>query len=172
MLVVLPSEEPFDVPADVKTVKQLKARLETATGIPVVAQRLFVGAGELRDDISLGSLPDGSRIELAPAAGGGDGRDAVRERFGQHASEVSARSFDAFTGSLAADIENALSAFVDERKQEAMRKAVAPFYSAFEKHRAERLQALRRTRAQLAPGPVVISTFNWGYRSLVSNWAA
>ena len=46
------------------------------------------------------------------------------------------------------------------------------FFSAFEKGRQSRLDLISSARHELDEGPIVVSTFNWGYHQLVENWAA
>jgi hypothetical protein len=46
------------------------------------------------------------------------------------------------------------------------------YYAAFESNRAARQDAIRRSAEALDAGPIVVTSFNWGYRQLVHNWAA
>lgn len=60
----------------------------------------------------------------------------------------------------------------DEGLTERWRDTTAPFFEAFEKERQSRLDTISLARQKLDNGPVVVSTFNWGYRQMVENWAA
>jgi hypothetical protein len=55
--IILPSEEAISVPQGFGTVPDLKAYIEAETGIPVAAQRLFTGRGELDDMQTPAALP-------------------------------------------------------------------------------------------------------------------
>ncbi len=46
------------------------------------------------------------------------------------------------------------------------------YYAAFESNKAVRQDTIRRSVEALDPGPIVATSFNWGYRQLVHNWAA
>ncbi len=48
----------------------------------------------------------------------------------------------------------------------------APYFKAFEAHKADRHQAISRKCEYLEAGPIVISTFNWGFRRLFENFVA
>ena len=60
----------------------------------------------------------------------------------------------------------------DAEARAASEAKAAPYFEAFEAHKAERHRAIRKKCENLDAGPIVISTFNWGFRRLVENWAA
>ena len=60
----------------------------------------------------------------------------------------------------------------DEKGRRNCEAQAAPYYAAFERNKGARRQKLNAIREKLAPGPVLVSTFNWGFRCLVENWAA
>jgi len=60
----------------------------------------------------------------------------------------------------------------DEKGRACCEAKAAPYYAVFEQNRSERRRALSAMRDELAAGPVLVSTFNWGFRRLVENWVA
>lgn len=60
----------------------------------------------------------------------------------------------------------------DERARGACEARAASYFNAFEKNKSARRERLRDICGGLDSGPIIVSTFNWGYRRLVENWAA
>ena len=176
MRVVLPSEEVLPVPEGVGTVPDLKSHIEKETGIPGVAQRLFTGRGELHDAQKLPALPGNVDIDLVIAAGPSycicrtglrDSLDSISgEIFVTHASRLAARGEADLTDGPPANLAAARNEPTPQQEES------QPFLEAFARNRNARLGQLRRTRGQLEDGPVVVSTFNWGFRDMVENWVA
>jgi hypothetical protein len=174
--VVLPSEEVLLVPEGVGTVPDLKSHIEKETGIPGAAQRLFTGRGELHNAQPLAALPGNVDIDLVIAAGPSycicrtglrDSLDSISgEIFVTHASRLGTRDEANLTDGPPANLASASNEPTPQREES------QPFLEAFAKNRSARLGQLRRTRAQLGDGPVVVSTFNWGFRDMVANWVA
>lgn len=174
MRVILPSEDALPVPESIVTLPALRAHIETETGIPTAAQRLFTGRGELNEEQELTALPLNVDIDLVIAAGPSYFicRAGLRDRLGlvsgevfvTHASKRAARDMATFEGMPGL---NLATAKYEPAPQETQSK---PFFDAFNKERDARLDQLRRTRAQLDEGPVVVSTFNWAYRDMTANW--
>jgi hypothetical protein len=182
MLVILPSGEQFAVPAEVETVKGLKASLEAVYGIPQIDQRLFVGATELHEKYSLDLVRGDARIDLIIAVGKRYAicREALRDQFNHLADEVlvtnrsiiASRNLDVLDAKPAIDVANWSRKAIDKERVAALEKITGPYFIAFEKNKVARLEKLRRTREKLDPGLVVISTFNGGYCHMIENWAA
>ena len=174
--IILPSEEAISVPQGFGTLPDLKAYIEAETGIPVAAQRLFTGRGELDDMRTLAALPSNVDIDLVISAGPSysicrvglcDGLESISgEVFVTHASRLAKRDH----ATLSAGPSPYLT--WDKPQPVPMQAMSEPFFECFAKNRDGRVRQLRRTRAQLEDGPVVVSTFNWGYREMLANWVA
>lgn len=173
MIVILPSEERVAVPDEIGTLKQLRHFLHEAAEFQPSLQRLFFQSSEITSSEVLGSLPDDAAIDLVLQVGNGivicraamrDSLEHLRaEMFVPHSSMRIARRLDLFAGPPNIRLNK------DSR---AGKIDAAPYFKAFEAGKAERVQQLRLIRERLDPGPVVISTFNWGFRQMVENWAA
>ena len=174
--IILPSEEAISVPQGFGTLPDLKAYIEAETGIPVAAQRLFTGRGELDDMRTLAALPSNVDIDLVISAGPSysicrvglcDGLESISgEVFVTHASRLAKRDHATLSAGPSPNLTWVKTQPVP------MQAMSEPFFEGFAKNRDGRVRQLRRTRAQLEDGPVVVSTFNWGYREMLANWVA
>lgn len=61
---------------------------------------------------------------------------------------------------------------LDDRAHQRHIAMAAPYFSAFDARKAERQRVIRKKCEMLQGGPIVVSTFNWGFRHLVENWTA
>ena len=176
MRVVLPSEATLPVPESIETVGKLKSHIEKETKILCAVQCLLAGRDELKDAQKLAALPGDMDIDLVIVAGPSyficraDLRDILETMSGEifvtHASKLAARDEASFMGGPPANLA------WTKRDPIPRQEDSQPYLDAFAKNRSARLGQLRRTRGQLDDGPVVISTFNWGFRDLIANWVA
>ena len=181
MIVVLPSGREVAVPADVKTIAELKPHLEAATGIPVAVQRFFQDQAELKEGRRFDSLRPDAPLDLVIVVGSDyaichhEKRDKLNhltsEIFASRASVSNARDPDALAQEPEIVIYDPPPA--EEHPTQARHDAAAaPYLAAFAAHKETRQSELRRICAELDDGPLVAGTFNWGYRDMFENWAA
>lgn len=78
----------------------------------------------------------------------------------------------AFRAAPQLDLDRLGNAPFEGAVQRTFTAQAAPYFQAFDTHKARRHQALQAIRQELDPGLVVIATFNWGFRQLLENWAA
>jgi len=85
---------------------------------------------------------------------------------------MTARSPDRLSAPPAAYFDEVSNDPLEEQRLAACEAEAAPYFAAFEAKKAERRRVIQRKCDDLDTRPVVISTFNWGFRRLVENWAA
>lgn len=173
MIIILPSEERVPVPENVDTMEDVHRFLTERTGYPRSIQRLYFQSTEVSDRDDLPLETDGVAIDLVlqVAADFTICRAGMKQQldhgqtevFVPHRSMRKARRLDRFVGPPVIKVGT---------DPKAGREQAAAFVTAFEEGRSARLRRLRELRETLDPGPFVISSYNWGYRQMVENWAA
>jgi hypothetical protein len=174
--VVLPDESFLTVPDGLDAIGALKDHIETQTGVPVSAQCLLVPSGEDGGVRELTAIQAGADIDLVIATG--TSYCICRAGLREHMADMFAEAFVPADSRLAS---RDLAAFSAEPAGHFAPVDFSPpppqgeagtYLAAFDRDRAARVRKLARTRAQLQDGPVVVSTFNWGFRHILENWVA
>lgn len=173
MIVILPTEERVPVPEYVNSIEGLHGFLTERTGYPRSVQHLYFQASELSgedpipldaDDVTIDLVLQVGPSFVVCRAGMKEHLDRGQtEVFVPHNSMRKARRLDHFVGPPVIKVGTDPGAGKEQ---------AAVFFAAFEERKTARLRRLRQLRGSLEPGPIVISSYNWGYRQMVENWAA